>query len=349
MRCLTLAECLRDEDHTVLFVCRDLPGTLSAMVEEKGFVLKRLPAAEHPTTPVTTGRYDSWLAVDPARDVAETIEAIGEEGADWLVVDHYGIDARWEKKIRPHVSHILVIDDLANRTHDCDLLTEQNYRAEASARYAGLTPHHCRHLIGPDYALLQPSFARLRSQAQPRTDIDNILVFYGGIDATNETDRALGVLESIRDFNGVIDVVVGSANTRRKQIERRCEEMETVRFHCQTKTMAELMLRADLALGAGGVTSWERCCLGLPTIVTAVAENQIDIARTVADMKAGWYAGTAAEVTGERLWTLVQRAMSEPELLAEASQAALKLGDGCGTERIRNEMMAFAEAGVAQS
>ena len=343
MRCLTLAERLRSEGCTVLFVCRDLPGNISHLVEQKDFTLASLSAAVHPEA----GRgYDAWLAVDGSQDANETIGVIGDSEVDWLIVDHYGIDARWEKTLRPYAANLMVIDDLANRMHDCDLLTEQNYRADAARRYAGLTPGSCRHMIGPEFALLQPAFARLRESVEPRTELRTILVFYGGIDATNETGRALDVLEGFRDFHGAIDVVVGSANTRRKQIERRCDQMETSRFHCQTDSMAELMQRADLALGAGGVTSWERCCLGLPSIITAVADNQEDIAMAVADQGAAWYAGTAKDVTSERLCVLLQKAMTSPASLTAASRAALSLGDGRGTERVASAMLQVCEERV---
>lgn len=347
MRCLTLAECLRQEGHAVLFVCRNLPGNLSQAVVDRGFTLTSLPAATHPKP--MAGQYGAWLAVEPARDAAETLAAIGAERVDWLIVDHYGIDARWEKRFRPQAAHILAIDDLANRTHDCDILTEQNYRADAAIRYAGLTPGNCRHLIGPEYALLQPAFARLHRQARVRTELRTILVFYGGVDATGETERALEVLEGLRDFNGAIDVVVGEGNARRREIERWCAQMETTRFHCQTSRMAELMTRADLALGAGGVTSWERCCLGLPSIVTAVADNQIDIARAIAERGAGWYAGNHGEVTGERLCALMQQVMADVTRLSRASQAALELGDGLGAARVRDAMMQFSEARMSLS
>jgi UDP-2,4-diacetamido-2,4,6-trideoxy-beta-L-altropyranose hydrolase len=349
MRCLTLAERLREEDHTVLFVCRDLPGNVARLATERGFALTMLPSAAHPRVIPTAGQYDAWLAVEPARDAEETITAIGSDRVDWLIVDHYGIDARWERKLHSRANHLLVIDDLANRTHDCDLLTEQNYRPDSATRYAGLTPGSCQHLIGPEYALLQPEFAKLHREAEPRTELRTILVFYGGIDATGETERALEIFEGIRDFNGAIDVVVGTANPRRTEIERWCAQMETTRFYCQTSRMAELMKRADLALGAGGVAGWERCCLGLPSIITAVADNQIDIAKAVTGQGAGWYAGTHAEVTGERLYSLVQQIAADPLALQHASKAALTLGDGRGVERVRDAMMQFSEARMSLS
>lgn len=279
MRCLTLAQRNRKEGHNVVFICRDLEGNLAYLVNKQGFQLHMLLSAEQDDT--LTG-YDKWLTVTQEQDVAETIEILKKYGhIDRVVVDSYAIDATWEKIVRPYTNEIFVIDDLANRKHDCDILLDQNFYLNKDERYIGLVPEHCKLLLGPEHALLREEFYQVKYKMKPRDGkLHNILVFYGGADATDETSKAIDALsmlkanDKLREVN--VTVVVGESNTKRNGIANRCKQLD-FKYLCQVNNMAELMAEADLMLGAGGTTTWERCFLGLPAIVTAVAENQFQI------------------------------------------------------------------------
>ena len=279
MRCLTLAERYRKEGNHVAFVCRDLTGNMAYLVLDKGFTLMMLPAAEkrHDLT-----GYAKWLTVTQEQDANETIDVIKKMGRiDRLVVDSYAIDSTWEKRLRSYVTEIMVIDDLANRQHECDILLDQNFYLNKESRYQRLVPEHCRLFLGPKYALLREEFYQVRKSMRVRDgQLRNILVFYGGVDATNETSKAIQALQNLRDTGVLHDVqvtvVVGASNEQKEDIAYHCKQAG-VRYLCQVSNMAELMAEADLMLGAGGSTTWERCFLGLPAIVTAIAENQVQI------------------------------------------------------------------------
>ena len=280
MRCLALAEELRESGATVSFVCRSHPGNLNNLIREKGFECHELPEAEAVKTIPEALReprsvYASWLGVSQRMDAEGTIEKLGEAKPEWIIVDHYGLDADWEKTLRPYVEKIMVIDDLADRRHDCDLLLDQNLFLDGKKRYDGLIPPSCTRLIGPQYALLRKEFREARKNLRKRSgDINRILVFLGGADPDNITGIAIEALSSPELLHLQVDVVIGSQNPHKETIEKIVQARPQTKLHVQATNMAELMSQADLAIGAGGSTVWERLCLGLPSVVIPLADNQ---------------------------------------------------------------------------
>ncbi|MDO8343828.1 MAG: UDP-2,4-diacetamido-2,4,6-trideoxy-beta-L-altropyranose hydrolase, partial [Cellvibrio sp.] len=208
------------------------------------------------------------------QDAQATIQALSDQSWDSLVVDHYALDARWENALRGTARQIMVIDDIADRQHDCDVLLDQNFYADMQTRYAGKVPSHCQLLLGPRYALLRDEFRRFRDQVKPHTGADKrILVFFGGVDADNYTGIAIKALAELAVKELHVDVVIGAQHPRLAEIEAACAVQGYV-CHVQTSRMAELMVNADLAIGAGGSATWERCCLGLPALAFCTADNQ---------------------------------------------------------------------------
>ena len=283
MRCLTLAHRLKKEKNAkVVFVMRVLPGNLIGVVEKQGFEVLRLPPANQK---YSLNGYGLWLTVPMDVDAQQTIEILqhylqehGCDVADRLIVDSYALDEQWEQVLRPYCNEIMVIDDLANRRHDCDILLDQNFYLNKDVRYAGLVPEYCKMLLGPEHALLREEFYEAKKHLRKRDDtIKNILVFYGGSDLTNETEKAIKALVQLHDegYNFTADVITGVSNSRREKIEKICSKYHFLHYYCQISNMAEFMNKADLMLGAGGSTTWERLYMELPALVTAVAENQI--------------------------------------------------------------------------
>jgi len=319
MRCLTLAERLRKDGADVHFISRDLAGSLHRLVEEHGFPLHLLP--QHEEDPDLTG-YAAWLTVPQVVDAEETGEILSRmQPVSRLVVDSYALDAVWEQRLRPLVREIFVIDDLANRPHDCDILLDQNYYREMRHRYDGLVPLACKLLLGPSHALLREEFYEAREKIGVRDGVlRRILVFYGGSDATGETEKAIRALVQLQLPSVAVDVVVGGSNRRRASIEELCAAHDFLYYHCQVSNMAELMAHADLCLGAGGTTTWERCFLGLPAIVTAVAENQIRVSEDCAAAGYICYLGRWDEVRQEDIAAVVQRCII-PQTLREVQRS----------------------------
>lgn len=283
MRCLTLAHRLKKEKNAkVVFAMRVLPGNLIGVVEKQGFEVLQLPPANQK---YSLSGYGLWLTVPMEVDAQQTIEVLqhylqehGCDSVDRLIIDSYALDEQWELILRPYCREIMVIDDLANRRHDCDILLDQNFYLNKDVRYARLVPEHCKMLLGPEHALLREEFYKAKKHLRKRDgNIKNILVFYGGSDLTNETEKAIKALVQLHDegYSFTADVITGVSNSRREKIEKICSEYHFLHYYCQVSNMAEFMNKADLMLGAGGSTTWERIYMELPALVTAVAENQI--------------------------------------------------------------------------
>lgn len=273
MRCLTLADGLIRRGAKIRFVSRGLPVHLCNMLEQRSIDLTSLPIT---TEDKTAGdlQHSHWLNCSQEQDAQATQEALSDRHWDWLIVDHYALDARWEGKLRGRARHIMVIDDLADRQHDCDMLLDQNIYIEMQTRYSGMVPSGCALLLGPRYALLREEFRTLRKCTRPRSGpVRNILVFFGGVDADNCTGQVIALL-SEANLPGIrVDVVIGAQHPHAEQIKDACAVLG-YGCHVQTNRMAELMAASDLAIGAGGGSTWERCCLGLPSLVFCTADNQ---------------------------------------------------------------------------
>jgi len=337
MRCLTLAEVLREQGAEVLFVCRELSGNLNALIAAKGFDLCRLPAVETQGAGLDWNSHAGWLGVHWLQDAKETQACLKEQEAsfDWLIVDHYALDRNWESELGALVDKVMVIDDLADRPHYCDLLLDQNFYLDQAGRYEKLVPAHCTKLFGPVYALLRAEFQQARKLLRQRTGVvNNVLVFFGGIDATNETAKVVNAITSLEKINVTVDVVVGTGNPHRQRIDDLCSKLENTHFHCQVSNMAKLMANADLAIGGSGTVTWERFCLGLPALVVSVADNQGTIAEDCGSIGCQIFLGDSADVDEAIFSAALQTVLHSPSLLMSVSAQAMKVVDGKGTARV---------------
>lgn len=330
MRCLTLAKKLRGRGAEVSFICRELPGHMGRVVEAAGFALHRLPAIAMDTLPSSETDSDGWLAVSPELDAEQSaaiITALG--GVEWLIVDHYGIGQRWESAMCGVAGSIMVIDDLANRRHDCDLLLDQNLLADMGSRYQTLVPNECRCLLGPRYALLRDEFVSAAQERRVRDGrINNVLLFMGGMDPANVTGSAVRGLMSLPGLNMRCDVIVGMGNPHREAIAELCRGDDRFTVATQVDDMASRLNQCDLVIGAAGSTSWERCLLGVPSVVVVMAENQRPIAESLQQR------GAALVVAAEEIAAAVAALMQQPARVRALSQAALAVmadySDGAG-------------------
>lgn len=281
MRCLTLANALAKKGAEVSFISREHEGHLCDQIEEQGFIIHRLPAPDKKIEAHTIPAHAAWLGATWQEDANQTcaiIKVLGNK-PDWLVVDHYALDSRWEHALRPLVGRIFVIDDIADRTHDCDLLLDQNIFADMQTRYAGKVPEDCRLLSGPEYALLQPIYAEMHDRIPPRDGpVRRILISFGGAERDNLTGRALAAFLSLNRPDINVDVVISDSSPYAPRIRAQAAGHANIHLHGNLPTLAPLMAKADLAIGAAGTTSWERLCLGLPALVVTLAENQRPVA-----------------------------------------------------------------------
>ena len=333
MRCLTLANALSKKGATIRFICRDLPAHLLDILSEKEYEFRLLGGllSENDTGDLA---HSKWLGTTQHEDAQYATQALSDQIWDWLVVDHYALDFRWESVLRKSAKRLLVIDDIADRKHDCDMLLDQNYYANMDTRYTDKVPAHCQLLLGPHYALLRDEFRQWRKQVKPRTGpVKKILVFFGGVDADNFTGLTIEALAGLGSCGLQIDVVIGAQHPYREQIESACSEYM---FSCyvQTNRMAEFMAKADLAIGAGGSATWERCCLGLPAIVFSLADNQRDIVKGLDLIGAGQYIDSQLVANSLALNDDILELIKNKNHLKSLSAKAYATTDGEGVDRV---------------
>lgn len=351
MRCLNLASALRKRDGNSLFLCRDHAGSLVPLIRERGFEVKVLGgdvcgnfSAIGDTSSPADSNY-SRLGAGWLTDAEETINAVTEWGRpDWMIVDHYGIDFQWERMLRPYSRGLMVIDDLADRAHDCDLLVDQNLVANTLSRYSGKIPEHCCLLLGPRYAMLEPLYAELHGQAAPRHGkIRRVLVYFGGADIENLTGKTISAFLTLGRKDVEMDVVVNPQSPHVESIRRQIAGVDNVRLHMFLPSLSGLMSVVDVSIGAGGITTWERCCLGVPSYVITLADNQTAGAMELDRLGVICWLGNAGDMTLQDLTEAISDMLGKSSHI-DLSKRGLDLVDGLGCIRIADYLAAGCDS-----
>ena len=339
MRCLTLADRLRSLGAAVQFLCRSLPQYLQELIEEHGHVCVRLAHVEAGGEPYVNV-YAAWLGCSQRQDAQATRAAMAGRVWDWLVVDHYALDVEWESGVRTAARRLLVIDDLAERAHDCDLLLDQNYYAELADRYSGKVSAKTQLLLGPRYVLLRQEFLERKIAARVRRGrVCNVLVFFGGMDCDNVTSLAIEALVTVTSHHVAnVAVVIGAQHPHQVSIQARCKEFGYA-CHVQTSNMAELIAAADIAVGAGGAATWERCALGLPSIVLVLADNQRQAMADLAQAGIVVNVGDATHCTLSGLASHISSLMGDEARRTSMSSKSIELMSADGNENVAEIML----------
>lgn len=328
MRCLSLADTLQRHGATCQFISRAHPGHLFDLIASKGYVVHDLA---HDTA------HAGWLGASQEAEAQACLAILAEHHPDWLIVDHYALDDSWEVAMNPHCDQLMVIDDLADRIHHCDLLLDQTLDRSPTA-YAGWVPSGCELLCGTQYAMLRPEFARLRTSSLSRREhpsLQHLLVSMGGVDQDNATGDVLRAIEASALGSQVrVTVVLGPSAPWRSSVMAQAASMSlptTVKIG--VGDMASLMLDSDLAIGAAGATSWERCCLGLPSIMIMLADNQRATAAALRQKRAA-ISLDKNEHWGGALTETLQAIDGDHAILTSLSLHAREVTDGMGCERV---------------
>jgi UDP-2,4-diacetamido-2,4,6-trideoxy-beta-L-altropyranose hydrolase len=298
MRCLTLAEALKEKGVQAEFICREHVGNLIDFIQGKGFKVHVLSMTENDIEMPRVTSFKSenvldhahWLGATQQQDTDACKVILKKLSPDWLIVDHYAIDDTWQIELQGTYKKLMVIDDLGDRRQLCDLLLDQNY-GSTQGKYQALVPVHCKKLVGSSYALLRPEFAQWRKFSLNRRlkpNLKNILISLGGVDPDNYTGQVLEALkQSVLPKDILVKVIMGSTAPNLHSVQQQAQILPyKTEIKVNVSNMAELMANADLAIGAAGATTWERCCLGLPSIQLVIAENQKKIAENLSNIKA---------------------------------------------------------------
>jgi UDP-2,4-diacetamido-2,4,6-trideoxy-beta-L-altropyranose hydrolase len=339
MRCLALADVLRARGADCIFLSREHVGHLFSLVEDHSYDLCNLGQTGLIKTDPGSSDYASWLGVEVDHDLNDTLRVLQGRQIDWLIVDHYGINSDWERAVGAACRQLLVIDDLG-RMHHADALIDQNL-SRTKDSYQSLVPPACHLMLGPNYALLRSEFAGFRARSLIRrnqSEIHRVLISMGGVDRDNATGAVLEALRQAapsRKF--CVTVVLGpTAPWRREVITQAAGLPFKTEVVVNARNMAQLMCEADLAVGAAGGTTWERCCLGLPTIQIVVAENQREIAQATHVLGAALLVERSDLNNGIKEFMV--RVEHDPNCLASMASAASAIADGHGAERVADRL-----------
>ena len=328
IRCMALADTLK-KNFKINFISRSLEGSLISDIQDKRFGIFRF--------------YSNSEKINEKNDAQKTISLIKKHSGqkNILIIDNYQLSKKWETYVKPFVHKLIVIDDLPNRSHNCDLLIDQNLHTKVNGLYKGLIPSNCIKLIGPKFSMIRKEFRMMRKSVKPRTfPIKKILVSFGGSDIENQTPVALN---SIKKMNGKInvDVVVGKANKCKKTLKIFCNKNKHFTYHEQIDNIADLMLSSDLSIGSSGSTTWERCSLGLPAIVSISSNDQRDIANSLSRKKCIINLGDVKKLKESSYINVITNLKKND--LRNMSKNSMSLVDGNGTQRIFKHILLMAK------
>lgn len=345
MRCLTLADGLKAKGLKCIFICREAPGHLADIIVDRGhevFLLKS-SGERGASTKNDEIFHSAWLKVSQEQDAldAQTFINTLPRKPVVVVVDHYAIDFRWEQVLRQTVDTIAVIDDLADRNHDCDVLVDQTFGRDRTD-YTTRVPTGCVLLCGAQYAMLRPRFSELRAASLRRRRFSNtnkILVSMGGVDQDNVTLRVLRILNNCKlPSDTEIIVVMGKSAPWVEQVTKFSECMRyQTNVRVNVNDMAELMAASDIAIGAAGATSWERSCLGVPTVMLILAENQRYAASLLAAANAVELVAMG-ELFEASLLSAIAKILNDPGYRLSMSTHAAAITDGAGIDKVVAEI-----------
>lgn len=349
MRCLTLADELKKQGALCAFICRDLPGNLSQFIAQRGYAVHLLPAVQSEFQSYENQQvpHGHWLGVKEELDADETEQILSsffDEQIDCLVIDHYALTRQWESCLRHMTNKIMVIDDLADRQHDCDILLDQTFGRE-DADYARLVPETAKLLLGSQYALIRNEFIEYRELSLGRhaqtKKVSHIIITMGGVDKDNCSELVLnGIAKSLLPSDCQITVVLGEKAPHLASVQQKSAELPwQVNVKTNVNNMAELMTSCDFAIGAAGTTTWERCVLGLPSIVITTAKNQEKIARGLSQKGSHWYIGDQADLAAESISSVVNHMVIDHGARYVLSGISQTICDGKGTVRVAKELL----------
>ena len=295
MRCLTLAHALGGKAYCEFIVSKS-GAALSSKIKASGYNVHVIADIDN----------------DPAQHATNTLAVILPE-TDLIIIDHYNLDTRYETHLYNKVSGVMVIDDLANRKHHCNLLLDGNLLPNSASRYKDLVPKDCTTLLGPQFALLREEFYTPTQTKNPKHILNvalqtnekqkrkRILVCFGGTDPQNVTDKTLSAISKLDTTLFDVDVVIGSQHMNYAQIVSKVAQFSTMSLHVDTTQMAVLMRHATIMIGAGGSMHWERCVSALPSIVITLAANQVATTKYLSELGACKWLGDSETVTKDAI------------------------------------------------
>lgn len=336
IRCLTLAKVLKKHGANCKFISRDHHNNLNEKIRKENFKIIVLPHSNKLKSTKNNknliSNYSQWIGASSNDDAKQTIDVLKRENIDLLIVDHYGLNKSWEKKIRPFTKKIMVIDDFLDRKHDCDLFLNQNLILN-QVKYNKNLPYNCVTLLGPEYALLQPSYRKLHKTVAARTGpIKRVLIYFGGTDCGDLIKITILSFIKLKKKELFLDIVLSQKTKNLNEIKAFAKLNKKIKIYYEMRSLENLISRADLSIGACGVTSWERCCLGLYTLVVTLEKNQILIAKALQKKKLAKWIGDAKYINKRKIINALKEVFKKD--IFKLSMNCNQITDGNGARKV---------------
>lgn len=340
-RCLTLANQLKQKLIRSIFFVRQYDGNLLDIVDRSGFEYYIIGTS---VNKFFSSNHSEWLGLSQQNDCGDFLQAASDFRIDALVIDHYSIDSVWESAVKEHLSlPILVIDDLANRKHNCEVLLDQNYWPNIDVRYNGLLPNHSQKLLGPKYALLKPTYEEMRQSSTDRNrkvGLNSILVNFGGVGDLLLWQIVIPALLKCLKYN--FHIITGKLPAEHYAMLHDLVKGEShVKMQETTNKMPELMNTSIYCLGACGSTVWERFCLGLNSALIDIAENQKELVEGLYRSNLIDYLGDLESVNTDKIHEFISSLNLEDDRYKQRRKKIMQLVDGKGAERVVDNIMEF--------
>ncbi len=333
-RCLSLAEALVELGVQVTLVTRSLDHVAQhVLIDDPGFAVQWLavPASKLVATLNDLPLHHAWAGVPWEQDARQTVAALQVFCPDWLVVDHYAFDARWHATLRRELGcRLVVIDDTADRPLEPDVLVDSSWNGDHCLKYANRLTRDPRWLVGPRYALLSRAYRDAQRYVFNET-VSSIGVFMGGTDPENHSLMALTACREVAGFQKRIEIISTSANANLAALREGCQRWPNTVLHVDQPDLSAFFARHDLQIGAGGGATWERCCIGVPSLLMAFATNQEGIVRQLGEQ------GVAAPVqrlTLDCVGMAVRTLIDQPRRRESMAARGRALVDGRGSLRV---------------
>jgi UDP-2,4-diacetamido-2,4,6-trideoxy-beta-L-altropyranose hydrolase len=337
-RCLAIADELRIYKWNIIFISRNLPGNYFSIITERSHKLIKLESPViYPKGDNSHDNYSANLGVSLVQDANETINAIKNltYKPDLLIIDHYSIYGYWEKLVKYCVKTILVIDDLAQKPHFCDFLLNQDKTDDLESSYMNLVEPQTRLLLGPKYSLLNSVYSKYRRRYKKKIKKEKIiLIFFGSVDISNETEKTIKGILNIKKYDFIINTVIGNLNKNAEEIQKTFKNEFSVRFHKNLSNLADIMIQSDLFVGSGGSTINECLSLGLPALVTITAENQEPFINSLHQNTIVTCAGKPENINISNIQNKIEYLFDNQSILNYQSKKGMNLIDGKGVDRL---------------
>ncbi len=332
-RCLTLATALKKHGSDIHFCCLGWQNNLNQFIQQQNFSVSVI-AANKNLSEYSQHAEDIFSEQDQRYDATSFINSLSPKNQDLVIVDHYGLDACWQRQVRETGCKMLVIDDLANRTHYCHFLLDQNLHAFASSRYLDLVPENCQLILGPKYALLRSEFYSMKkNNFVVKQKVDRLLVYLGYIDPLNTTMKVLNAIDFLQ-IDTRVEFVLSPIHPHYAELHDKALNMPTVTLHIQPINMDAILPQMDMVIGAGGSATWERCSLGIPTLLIALTNNQEVLAKELAIDQAVEYLGPAIYLDSDIIGTAITNMVENKIKRQTYSIKSQTLVDALGADRV---------------